>query len=213
VWSSVYERRIEDIFAVPDEVAQAIISALGPRLGAATGQLGRPRSTRNVEVYRLYLRWRHQWNQLGPESLQRAIECFGKVIAQEPSDAPAHAGLADCYIALAVSGYTSPHEVMPKARQAAAEAVALDPTLAEAHTSLAKVTEGYEWRLTEAEWIYLKAIELSPGYATAHYWYGMYLSSLSRHAEASREIGTAQELDPLLPMINWAAGMVLEIQR
>jgi hypothetical protein len=101
-----------------------------------------------IEVYRLYLRRRHQWNlqwnQLGSESLQRAIECFRKVIAREPSYAPAHAGLADCYIALAVSGYTSPNEVMPKARQAAAEAVALDPTLGEAHTSLAKATEGYE---------------------------------------------------------------------
>jgi serine/threonine-protein kinase len=212
VWSSVYERRIADIFAVQDELAQAIISALSPRLGTAAGQAGRPRSTRSVEVYRLYLRGRHQWNQLGPESLQRAIECFRKVIAQEPSYAPAHAGLADCYIALAGSGYTSPNEVMPKARQAAAEAVALDPTLGEAHTSLAKVTEDYEWRLTEAESIYLKAIELSPGYATAHYWYGMYLLSLSRHTEALCEVRTAQELDPLSPMINWAAGMMLEIQ-
>jgi len=212
VWSSVYERRIADIFAVQDELAQAIISALSPRLGTAAGQAGRPRSTRSVEVYRLYLRGRHQWNQLGPESLQRAIECFRKVIAQEPSYAPAHAGLADCYIALAGSGYTSPNEVMPKARQAAAEAVALDPTLGEAHTSLAKVTEDYEWRLTEAESIYLKAIELSPGYATAHYRYGMYLLSLSRHTEALCEVRTAQELDPLSPMINWAAGMMLEIQ-
>ena len=212
LWSSLYERGAEDIFAVQEELAQAIISTLGPQLGAGIGEVVRPRSMRDVDAYHLYLRGRHQWNQLGPESLQRAIQCFREVIARDPSYAPAYAGLADCYIALADSGYSSPNEVMPKAKQAGVQAIALDPALGEAHTSLAKVTEGYEWRVTEAESMYLRAIGLNPGYATAHYWYGMYLDSSGRHAEAFDEIRRAQLLDPLSPMINWAAGHMLEVE-
>ena len=212
VWSSVYERKIQDVFAVQDELAHAIISTLAPRLGGGLGEIDRPRPSIDTEVYHLYLRGRHQWNQLGPESLSRAIECFREVIDREPSYAPAHAGLADCYIALANSGYASPAEVMPKARQAATDAIALDPNLAEAHTSLAKVAEDYEWKVKEAEAIYLRAIALNPGYSTAHYWYGMHLHSSSRQTEAFREIRQAQEIDPLSPMINWAAGMMLEMQ-
>jgi adenylate cyclase len=212
LWSSVYERRAEDIFAVQEELAQAILSTLGPQLGAGIGQALRPRSIPNVEAYHLYLRGRHHWNQLGPDSLNRAIECFREVIARDPAYAPAYAGLADCYIALAESGYASPKETMPKAKQAALQAIALDSALGEAHTSLAKVTEAYDWKVMEAEAIYLRAIELSPGYATAHYWYGMHLASLRRHTEASEEIHKAQMLDPLSPMINWAAGHMLEIE-
>ena len=212
LWSSVYERRTEDLFAVQEELAQAITSTLGPQLGAGIGELIPPQSTKNIEVYHLYLRGRHQWNQLGPESLRRGIECFREAIDLEQSYAPAHAGLADCYIALAASGYAPPNDVMPKAKQAAMQAIALAPALGESHTSLAKVTEDYEWKVAEAESIYLKAIGLNPGYATAHYWYGMFLFSSGRHTEAFQEICKAQELDPLSPMINWAAGMMFEVQ-
>jgi len=155
VWSSVFERKTEDVFAVQEELAQAIVSKLGSKLRAAIGEPAAHGPPKPWEVYHLYLRGRHQWNQLGPESLNRAIECFRQVIGQEPSYAPAHAGLADCHIALADSGYAPPPEVTLKAKQAAVEGIDLDPALAGAHTSLAKVTEGYEWRVTEAESIHL----------------------------------------------------------
>jgi serine/threonine-protein kinase len=212
LWSSGYERRTEDVFAVQEELAQSIIANLGTHLGASIGDAAKPRRTKNVEVYYRYLMGRHHWNQLGPDSLNRAIECFRQVIAQEPSYGPAYAGLADCYIALAGNGYASPHEVMPKAKQAAIEAIALDATLGEAHTALAKVTEDYDWKVSEAEPIYLRAIGLNPGYAVAHYYYSMYLTSSGRHAEAFDEIHKAQELDPLSPIINWAAGFLLQIE-
>jgi TolB-like protein/Tfp pilus assembly protein PilF len=212
VWSSVYERKSDDVFAMQAELAQAIITTLEPRLGTGLGGVPRGRLPIDAVSHDLYLRGRHQWNQLGPESLNRAIEYFRRAIAHDPTYAPAHAGLADCYIALAYSGYAPPNHVMPKAKAAAAEAIALDPALGEAHTSLAKITEDYEWRVSEAESIYQRALELNPGYATAHYWYGMYLFSSKRLADALREIRMAQELDPISPMINWAAGMIFEIQ-
>jgi tetratricopeptide (TPR) repeat protein len=140
------------------------------------------------------------------EALSNAIKHFEQAIQIDPDYALAYAGLADAYYALS-SNHLPPNEAMPKARSAVERALQIDETLAEAHASLGMVKAFYEWDWQAAESEYRRAIELNPGYASAHHWYGWYLALMGRLGDAIAEIKQASELDPLSLEINSDLGL------
>jgi len=158
----------------------------------------------NPKAYQAYLTGRFYWNQRMEDGLRKAIDYFNQAIEKDPNYAHAYTGLADAY---ALSGdweygILSPEEAFPRAREAATKALALDDSLAEAHTSLAFVLDLYDWDWDGAEQEYKRAIALNPGYATAHHWYAWHLIVVGRNNEALAELRKAESLDPLSPIIS-----------
>ncbi len=209
VWSEIYNRKMADLFSIQDDVAKAIVTALKVRL---LGEKGAPlvkNYTENLEAYRLYLIGRDFWNKRSEADLIKSIAYFEKAIEIDPNYALAHAGLGDAYQTLASNGFWLPEKAFPRAREAALKALEIDDKLAEAHTTLAGITGDYDWDFVNAEKEFKLAIELNPGYATAHQWYAELLSHLGRHEEAIREIKIARNLDPLSPRISASVGFFI----
>jgi len=206
IWGQQYNRKISDLLAVQEEISSDISENLRLKLTGEEQKRVTKRYTEDVEAYQLYLKGRHFADQYDEEGFKKAVEDFNAAIAKDPNYALAYAGLAEAYwIASAQS--LPPREAMPKAREAAVKALRIDDTLAEAHTSLASVQAFYDYDLPGAEKEFKRAIELNPGSASAHQWYGWYLAVLKRADEALREIRRAQELDPLSLLINGELGM------
>ncbi len=203
LWAETYDRDVSDVMDIQGEVAQRIVHSLSARVLPAPQAARVQASTADFESYDAYLRGRAEWHRRTPESLQKSIEHYQRIIARNPSYALAHTGLADSYALLASIPYDvlPPHEAMPKARAAALKALALDDTLAEAHASLAQVKMFYEWDWAAAEREFRRALELNPGNATARQWHTEYLWWMGRMDEALKEIERAHEQDPLSPVI------------
>ena len=153
-------------------------------------------TTVDAEAYREYLRGRHHWNKFTVEGFETALEHFEKSIDLDPTYALAYAGLADTYAMLGYHG-DAPAEVMPKARAAARRAIDLDPLMGEGYTSLGIVLLTHDWKWAEAEEALRRGVALNPRYASAHHAHAVYLGLVGRSDEALREIGKANELDPL----------------
>ena len=197
LWSETYDRRMSDLFAVQEQIARSIVKALQIRLVRETAPLHV-----NLEAYNLYLRGRHAWNRRTREGLLQSIVFFERALEVDADCALAFAGLADAHSILADFGLKNPAEGMVKAREAAQRAIALDPTLAEAHTSLGFIRGIYDWCWDESEAHYRQAIALNPGYATAYHWYAAdLLTPTGRCAEAFDLMETAIQLNPLEPAL------------
>jgi serine/threonine protein kinase/Tfp pilus assembly protein PilF len=212
IWSEIYNRKMADLFAIQDDIAKAIVTALKIKL---LGEKGAPlvkSYTENLEAYSLYLQGRNFWNKRG-EYIAKSIGYFEKAIEIDPNYALAYAGLSDAYDVLGSNGLWPPEKAYPKAKAAAMKALEIDDKLAEAHASLAAVMKEYDWDFVGAEKEFKLAIELNPAYATAHQWYGELLSDLGRHEEAIKESLTARNLDPLAPKINSSLGICLYYAR
>ena len=206
LWSERYDRNMGDVFAIQDEITLAIVDKLQPTLlGEEKVKLAKGKNI-DIDAYKLYLMGRFLWSKRTEDGFKTAIDYFKLAIKQEPNYAPAFAGLADCYNLLGFFDYLQHKDAFPKAKEAALEALRLDSTLAEAHTSLGFTLLFYEWDWERAENEFKQAIELNPNYATAHFWYAMYLTVCGRHEEAIDRGKRAQELDPLSMMINDARG-------
>jgi serine/threonine protein kinase/tetratricopeptide (TPR) repeat protein len=206
LWSEQYNREINDIFAIQDEISLAIVDTLKVSLlGEEKSQLTK-RYTESVEAYNLYLQGRFFWNKRTEEGLSKAETYFEKAIAADPNFALGYAGLADVYNMFGDYAILPKKEVSPKAREAASKALELDNTLCEAHTSLAWIKLDYDWDWEGAEREFKRAIELNPGYATAHLWYSWMLLMTARFDEGIEEIRIAMELDPLSPLIREVLG-------
>ena len=145
----------------------------------------------------LYIRGRYLLDRQNETALWQSIDCFRKATARDPQFAAAYAGLADANNLLAQYGYVSPREAMEEARRAARQALSIDPELAEAHVSLASISEAYDWNFSAAEREYRRAIELNPQLPAAHLWYGMFLRDQGRIKEALPELRRAEQLEPL----------------
>ena len=219
LWSSQYDREMKDVFAVQDEIAGSILAALRVTLIKADDAPLVQAHQGAPEVYRLYLKGRHEWNKRTEEGLLRSLEYFQEAIDQDPAYARAHAALADSYVLLGVYGIRPPSEVMPKAKatasralEEAAEAPGQGPVntgLAAVHAALGCVKAVYDWSWAEAESHFRLAIESDATYPTAHQWYAMNcLVPMRRFEEATREIRVAQERDPLSPAIQASLGLV-----
>jgi eukaryotic-like serine/threonine-protein kinase len=215
LWGAHYSRKLADVFAVQEDIAQEISAKLELRLtGEEKSRLGR-RQTENLDAYQAYLRGRYAWARRTEEAFRKAIEHFQQAIEHDPSYAPAYAGLADAYAVsgMAEYGIQPPSAVMPRARAAAARALELDPSRADAQTCLAHVQAFYDWDWEGAERDFQRAIELNPDYAWAHHWYALLLAALSRHDEAIAAERRAQALEPLAPVINKNVGTILHLAR
>lgn len=212
VWGEQYNRRMSDLSTLQEEIARQVAEKLQLRLSGEDEKRVTRRYTDDAEAYQLYLRGRFYWNKRTEDGMKKGIAYFNEAIEKDPSYALAYAGLADCYALLYEYSAAPSKDLYPKAKAAALRALALDDSLAEAHTSLAAAYE-YEWNWAEAEKQYEKAIELNPNYETAHHWYSAYLISRKRFDEAIREARRAVELDPLSLIINTALGRALHSAR
>jgi len=213
VWSEIYNRKMADMFSIQDDIAKAIVAALKIRLLGEKGETLVRNYTENLEAYSLYLQGRNLWNKRSEADLTKSIEYFEKAIAIDPNYAIAYAGLGDAYYILGENALWPPEKAYPKAKEAALKALEIDDKLAEAHTTLAGIIECNDWDFAGAEKEFKLAIELNPGYASAHQWYANLLSCLGRHEEATREISIARNLDPLSPRINANVGLYFYFAR
>ena len=213
LWSERYDRDLSDVFAVQEEIARAIATELRVRLGRGTERRIASPPTSDAEAYEMYLRGRHALAQRTTTASFDAVRLLESAVGRDPGFARAWAGLADAYLAAPVYAGASPRESWPRARDAIQRALAIDPGLAEAHTSLAYGTMLYEWDWASAEASFRRAIELNPSYAPAHHWYADFLAGRGRLEESLREMTRAHELDPLSPIVGAETAWVLALLR
>ena len=208
LWGDQYNRRLSEILAMQEEIAREISEKLRLRLtGEENSRLTR-RYTDNTEAYQLYLKGRFFWNQRG-QGLVKSVPFFEQALEKDPRYALAQAGLADAYSLLGWYGYAPAREAFPKARAAAEKALALDDSLAEAHSSLGFIRLFYDWDAASSQSEFRRALELGPGYAPASYWYASWLSAVGREEEAVAEDRRAVEADPLSVFPNMHLGWML----
>jgi TolB-like protein/Tfp pilus assembly protein PilF len=206
IWGEQYNRKLSNLVTVQQEIAGDIYERLRPRLAGEEKKLLAKRPTENAEAYQLYLQGLFYWNKWTQADFKKAADYFSQAVQKDPSYALSYAGLADTYSLLGDAGYLPPSEAWPKAKTAAMQALNIDDSLAEAHTSLGLVKEHFEWDWAGAEKEFKRAIELNPNLATAHHWYGDYLTNMGRFDEGIGETKRAQELDPLSLIINTTMG-------
>ena len=236
LWTESYDRDLRDILSVQTQVAGAIASEIRAKLSPPTGSspvepsggraldpslletdgptsdsLGRS-SAVNPRAYDLYLKGRYFWNnQVTDEDFRKAVEYYKQAIAIDPQSALTYAGLAHCLVLMGTGEYglRAPFEIMPKAKEAALQALRLDDSIAEAHLSLAMVKFRFDWDWEGAEKEFQRAIELNHGYSAAHYWYSVYLLVLERFDEAFKEVQIARQLSPFSPIMHFSLGLLL----
>ena len=206
LWSERYDRNVEDMFALQDEISTTIVNTLRATWFADLEQPEPARQTENPRAYGLYLRGRYAWNKRTQEGVVEAIRFFEDAIAEDARYAQAYAGLADAY-ALHVDYRSVPvTEAFARAKEYATKALSLDESVAEAHVSLAWTLFIHDWDWARAEREFRRAIELDPRYATAHQWYAMLLTSQARFEESLVEAHTSLELDPASVSIRRGVG-------
>ena len=206
IWSHRYDRRLDDVFAIQDEIARTIVNTLRATSFADLSDPAMSRGTSSVQAYGLYLRGRYAWNKRTQEGVAEGIRYFEEAIDVDPDYALAYTGLADSY-ALALDYRSVPvHEGFERAKFYARKALELDEGLAEAHASLAWSLFIYDWDWNGAAAQFRRSLELDPRYSTAHQWYAFLLASQGRFEEALIEAHTSQELDPGSVSIRRALG-------
>ena len=210
LWSDQFESSLGNIANLQADMAHTITRQVQAWLGDVTEiaahRSGTPFLKR--EAYEAYLKGRLFWNRRTEGDFERAIECFERAVALEPSYAEAYAGLADTFVMKAIFGLCAPCEVYPKAMAAAQRAIELNEGLAEAHNCLGDILKGYEWDWSGAENAYKHALQLNPNYSVAHQWYSGLLLILGRNELAIAAANKARELDPLSLPINAFLGYV-----
>ena len=210
LWSSRYDRDLDDIFAVQTDIAEQVASALQVHLQGSEEEAIKQKRTENIEAYTLYLRGRQLWNRRSKEALGEALKCFQRAREIDPSFALAYSGIADCYGSMESWGHATSEEVAPKMKENLLKALTLDNNLAEAHATYASMLALYEWRWEEAELEFKRAIEINPSYASAHQWYAYCMLRFGkRWEEEMREVERALELDPLAPVMSLNKGQSL----
>lgn len=196
VWAGSFQERLNDLLKVEDSIAGQVALALAPQLsGEEREQLARPGTT-SAKAHQAYLRGRFHWSKLTDDSLAQALLCFMQAIAEDPQYARAHAGVADYYIQLGIRGGLPPAESFAAAKEAAARAVEIDPSLAEAHAALGFALWAYDGDTAGAQHHFHLAIALNPDYAPAHHWLGLLNSALGKPEMAVASLETARKLEP-----------------
>jgi len=204
LWADKYDRDLNDILDVQDDVSTAVASqirlALNPSSSSGAGAA--TKRTVNPEAYDAYLLGRFYWTNRA--DIHKSIEAYQQAIQKDPQYARAYAGLANSYALMGQVPYEdlSPAEAKPKAKKAAEHALQLDPQLAEAHTALANVAFSYDWDFQTAEREFQRAVALGPNDPTPHLWHGHYCIVRNRLSEALEENSRALELDPVSPVFN-----------
>jgi TolB-like protein/DNA-binding winged helix-turn-helix (wHTH) protein/Flp pilus assembly protein TadD len=204
LWSQSYEGELRDTLALQSKVARAIADQIRINLNPKEQAALKNVKVVNPQAYESFLKGRYFWNKRTADGLKVALAYFNQAIDENPKYAQAYSGLADTYALLGDWQYAvmTPKEALPKAKAAAIKALELDSALGEAHNSLAFCLDGFDWDFDAAGKEFRRAIELNPGYATAHHWYAWHLSLLGRYDEALAEMRKAENLDPLSLVIN-----------
>lgn len=207
-WSEEYDRELKDIFEVQEDIGRKVAASLRLQV------LGRPPlPPASAEAHIDYLRGRQAWGLRTEHGLRRSLEFYSKALSIDPSYAMAYAGLADSYGALALLELARPVDAFPKAKDAVTKALAFQPRLAEAHSSMGLALFQYDWDWAGAEGELKEALNVNPSYAPAHHYYADYLKAMGRFGEALAEVKRALELDPLNLAINAGLGHVLYLSR
>jgi len=197
LWSDRFDRTLDDVFAIQDEIARAIADRLRVSLGTSGDHPVVKPATANLQAYELYLRGRFFWNQRG-HGLFKGLQCFEEAVRLDPAYPLAHAGVADAYSLLGFYGLIRPNEAMPHAKAAAQKALSLNEHLAEAHSSLGWIHMAFDWDWDGAESEFQRAIAINPNLVAARYWYAIFLALVrGQDEQAVAEARRAVELDPL----------------
>jgi len=214
IWSNIYDRELNDVFAIQEDIARSIVSALTDTLfQQAPGDLARS-STANLSAHTAYLKGRFFWNRQTESSLQLAIKEFERAIHEDPLYARAHVGLSDCYRLLEFWGTMAPETAIPKARQAVVDALKVEGSLPEAQAADAVLDAVYSWSWASAQERFRRVFDALPSYAVAHQAYAaMCLVPQGRFDEAISELKIAKGLDPLAPWLNAQLGFVYFLSR
>jgi len=214
IWSNVYDRELTDVFGIQEDIARSVVSALAATLLRPTVEEPVHQSTASIAAHTAYLRGRFFWNRQREDSLRLAIGEFERAIREDPSFARAHIGMSDCYRLLEFWGVMAPEIAIAKARQAVANALALDRSLPEAHAASAALDAVYEWKWGLAEEQFRQVFAVLPNYAVAHQAYAtMCLVPQGRFDEAIGELMIAKQLDPLALWLNAQVGFVYFLNR
>ncbi len=209
LWADQFDEKLTDIFTVQEVISERAAAALELRLNSVETRQLRKRYTENTDAYEAYLRGRYFWGKRDAEHLKKAVDEFNQAIALDGKYALAFAGLADCYNVLPSYGVLSTVEAYPKAEAAATKALAIDDTIAEAHTALARTKANFDWDWSTAEAEFKRAIELNPNYSSAHYFYALnYLVPTGKLDEAAAELRRARELEPFSLIFNTNLGVI-----
>ncbi|HMY75221.1 MAG TPA: tetratricopeptide repeat protein, partial [Blastocatellia bacterium] len=207
LWGEQYRRKLTDIFALQDEIAEEISQKLRLQLTGEDRERLRKRYTDNTAAYHLYLKGRYYVGKRTPDWIRKGIEHFQQAIDLDPNYALAYAGLAEAYGFLASStGGQPPRDAYPIAKAAALKALELDDTLGEAHCSLGFFRLLFDWDYAAAEAEFKRAIELSPNFANAYDGYGFFLKATGQHDASIEACKRAQELEPLSLFLSLSLG-------
>ena len=202
LWADTFDRKLTNVFGVESEIAKSIADTLRVKLSAPEAQALNARPTENSQAHELYLKGMYFWNRRNATDLRKALDFFNQAIALDPNYALAWSGVAQVYVLLPLYGGDSPTEALPKSKEAAHRAIALDPTLGAPHATLGNIyTTTFEFAASIRE--FEKAIELDPNDATTHHWFGdSVLECIGDNNRAIAEHKRALELDPLSLAIN-----------
>jgi serine/threonine-protein kinase len=214
LWSGRFDAAADDVMAIEEQVPGAIARQLTEKMGVAGAQIRAEPRNRNPEAHNFYLKGRYFWNRRDRASIEKAVRNFEEAVERDGQYAEAFAGIADCYIVRAVQGAGSPNEVFPPARIAANRALAIEPEMPEALTSMACVEALFDWNWELAGAHFRKAILLDPHYGTARHWYVSHLLlPLGRFAESRQQIEIAAVHDPLSMAVQITRGLIHYFER
>jgi len=213
IWSGRFDGAARDVFAIEDEIAQALVSELRVKLLGGPEARVMHRRTSNPAAHDLYLRGRRHATRRSFEGLEQAARCYEQAIALDPEYAAAHAGIAECCCVTAFFGFRPAADTIPRTKESAERALAIDPDLVEAHAILGHVSGMFGWDWGKAEGHFLRALELSPGYSLTRTWYSHLLTASGRFDEAIAQTERACECDPLAPTVQTTLGLALYYAR
>jgi len=208
LWSEQYDRELDDVFSIQNEIALAIVDKLKIKLVSHEMSRLVEKQTANLAAHEAYLKGRYFWNQRGP-GLLKAADFFRSALAEDDNYAAAYVGLADTYALLGFYGYLPPTDVMPKAKEAVQRALQIDETLAEAHSSLGFIHTIFDWDWESASKEFERALQLNPGYSPARYWRTNLLLTQGRLDGAISEVRHGLEYDPLSIYMQAFLGVLL----
>ena len=208
LWSADYDHDLNDIFTTQSDISGKVAKALHLQLVSAGTGAGQTQRGRNPETYALYLKARYHAGKGTSDGLAKSVEYFEQALASAPDDANIWSGLAQTHAIIGWWAYAPPKIAFAKAKAAAERALSLDPTLSEAQLALGIVRFLYDWDWSGAEQAFQRSIELNPGSADAHLFYGVLLKALTRNGQAVSEIRRANELDPLNLLASAETGWV-----
>jgi serine/threonine protein kinase/Tfp pilus assembly protein PilF len=211
IWSERFDKTMDDVFAVQDEIAMAIVDRLAVKLQKGEKEKITKRHTQNKKAYNLYLKGRYFWNRRYKGDMIKAVRFYQKAISKDPNYALPYVGIADVFNIFGMWAYIHPRDAYTRSKTMLQKALEIDPELSEVYTSLGFMTAGYDWDFEAADRYYEKSIGLNPHNVYAHGWRGELLGVSGKTEEAKEELLLAIEDDPLFPLFRALFGIIISM--